>query len=1235
MDEPLNEKHQNRPKEFFKHLGPLAAAAEAAEDWKEVLRVLSPLATDLQADWPFAGLMQRLRALEKLGLMDELEKGFNDLRASHPDRPYPWRRSAQLAQARGDFHSAANLWQQFLAAFPDEHTETALISLSAALRRLGQAKEAEASLIRLCRDHPGSWQGWAGLARLASSQGRPRQAARFWKEAAGRCVGIAPIAVQVGMIQANFALSDWRAAEFGIAALRESHSDNNRWKVLAIELCLMRGDVAGAVETVSGFAALPGFAQDIPLDLLARISFEACMSHDQAEAWLQGQADIRQARIARLPKSWLRVDQFHPTESVAAHEVQMSKDWPLDMKVALRSFLANRTYPNYLRLLTIGCSFLPRRHIEALLAMGRARYPAGEGVRQLETILNRDCPATQHDDPYGDFRPTEIKAVPRPEVSIEAELKGLPWRRLVCVVMVRDEDEMLPIFMRHHLALGVESFIIIDNASVRLPAEVLAPVLQDWPEIQITHIRTETLFFEAGSGMTWVNQIIDQGIADWVLFVDSDELLVYAGSDQLKLPALLDHLDSRGEEVVTGWMIDLYDEAYRQSGITSDDFAAHTLFAAVLDSTSQLRFPGNGVYNRKRPAGMISPTPNKCPLIKASAGVHYTGNHWTTVGRVAKTNVILKHMKIYRDRRFVGLTAAELCEQSRLRDRGITQIARHVNVSAFEATHEFAHPFQMEFSEARLMRLGYLQADLAWLARIGSPLPRDSKAPALPLRESLCRGNRFGAFNFPFADASMAEVLQHMVRYAKTGQREVLRRLLTAQTARLADHPEVARALLMATAALLGRKAAAVRLLRGTLSALRRAGSSSKGAAYELGRRAASVPALCEISAVLTDFPDLTQPLLAAIPTESGSQATDHRLATCRATHLLLAGQSRRALAVLSGFDPSLTPQGFLAFADACQRLRDWDQHRAVSERALVSTAIPVSTQLLTTIAHNPDVDWRTRAYDRLLARTSAELAEGRAVVVAVHCALLHLRGRSAEMEGVLAQHGARLDPRAFDYFSRLIAIWRGLAPATKLGRRFWGIGLSRTGTSSLTDFGHRLGLVTAHWVNPHLGTLIDAQDTAVFDLVCDTPVVYCARTTAVPEDVGLIVTTRSFPDWEKSFLRHFSQELDGAADAFSALKGLQGGETRVKFGLVYNKLIHELYTRFDTLREAYDYQNDWIAGLRAAGRPVLDLTLELSDAEKSVRLKDFMGLSGPVPHYSHLNRANTVDFPSEMMALG
>lgn len=1227
MDETLNEKHQKRSKEYFKHLGPLAAAAEAVEDWEEVLRVLSPLASDPQAGWPFAGLMQRLRALEKLGLMDALEMGFNDLRASHPQRPYAWRRSAHFAQAREDFQSAADLWHQFLAAFPDEPAETALVGLSVCLRRLGQAKEADACLIRLCRDYPGSWQGWAGLARLAFSQGRPRQAARFWKEAAARCEGTAPLAVQVGMIQANFALSDWRAAEIGIAALRESHSDNNRWKVLAIELCLMRGDLAGAVETVRGFAAMPDLAQDIPLDLLARISFEACLSHDQAEAWVQGQVDIRQARMARLPGSWQGVDHFRDTDAIAAHDAGMSKDWSQDMKLALRKYLANRTYPNYLRLLTIGCRFLPKQQIEALLSVGRARYPGADGVKKLEHTLNRDCPALPQGDPYGDFGPISIKAVPRPEVSIQADLQGLKWRRLVCVVMVRDEDEMLPIFMRHHLALGVESFIILDNASIRPPAEVLAPILQDWPEAQVTHIRTETSFIEAGSGMAWVNQIIDQGIADWVLFVDCDELLVYAGSDHLKLPALLDHLDSRGEEVVTGWMIDLYDEAYRQSGVTSDDFAAHKLFAAVLDSAGELRFPGNGVYNRKRPAGIISPTPNKCPLIKVSAGVHYMGNHWTTPGRVAKTNVILKHMKVYRDRRLVGLTANELCQHSRLRDRSIPQIARHVNVSAFEATEEFAHPFQMEFSEARLMRLGYLQADQAWRTKIGSSLPRDRKGPALALRGSVCRGNRFGAFNFPFADAAMTEVLQHMVSYAKSGQRAALRGLLSAQTARLAEHPEVARALLMAAAALLGRKAAAVRLLRGTLAALRRAESSFIDPAHDVGRRAASVPALCAIADVLVDFRDLSQPLLNAIATESGSKATDHRLATCRATHLLLAGQSRRALALLSGFDPSRTPQGFFTFADACQRLRDWDQHRAAAERAFVSPAIPVHSRLLTTIAHNPDADWRTRAYEMLLARTFAEVAEGRAAVLAVHCALLHLRGRSAEMAEVLAQHGARLDPRAFEYFSRLVAVWRGLAPPAKLGRRFWGLGLSRTGTSSLADFGHRLGLVTAHWVNPYLGTLIDAQDTAVFDLVCDTPAAYCARILDKPDDVGLIVTTRSFPDWEISFLRHFALEFDGAADVFTALKHQFEDEIRVKFGPNYKRIIQELYTRFETLREAYDYQKDWIASLRASGRPILDLPLELPDTEKVVRLRDFMGLSGPLPVYPHVNRAHTVDF--------
>lgn len=126
-------------------------------------------------------------------------------------------------------------------------------------------------------------------------------------------------------------------------------------------------------------------------------------------------------------------------------------------------------------------------------------------------------------------------------------------RAILGFATVRNESHRLPHFLHHYRQLGVDHFLIVDNASADGSADFLAG------QADVSLWRTAASYRASRFGMDWLNGLLlRHGAGHWCLTVDADELLVYPDCDRRRLPALTAWLDGRGHRALAALMLDLY-----------------------------------------------------------------------------------------------------------------------------------------------------------------------------------------------------------------------------------------------------------------------------------------------------------------------------------------------------------------------------------------------------------------------------------------------------------------------------------------------------------------------------------------------------------------------------------------------------------------------------------------------------------------------------------------------------
>lgn len=132
-------------------------------------------------------------------------------------------------------------------------------------------------------------------------------------------------------------------------------------------------------------------------------------------------------------------------------------------------------------------------------------------------------------------------------------MPGLRAQPILLFSTMRNERVRLPYFLDYYRKLGVDHFLIVDNASTDGTREYLA----DQPDVSLW--TTSAGYKQSRFGMDWLMHLLRRhGAGNWCLTVDVDEFLVYPFCETRPLRALTDWLDSAGARAFSAMILDMY-----------------------------------------------------------------------------------------------------------------------------------------------------------------------------------------------------------------------------------------------------------------------------------------------------------------------------------------------------------------------------------------------------------------------------------------------------------------------------------------------------------------------------------------------------------------------------------------------------------------------------------------------------------------------------------------------------
>lgn len=137
--------------------------------------------------------------------------------------------------------------------------------------------------------------------------------------------------------------------------------------------------------------------------------------------------------------------------------------------------------------------------------------------------------------------------------QLDTALRALQEDQPALICPVRNEMALLPDFLAHHRALGVTQFIFIDNNS----NDGTTPYLIAQSDCLV--FWTDESYRASHYARDWINALITLiPIRGWLLYLDVDEHLVFAGMEQTPLIGLCNRLEAEGADTAFAAMIDMY-----------------------------------------------------------------------------------------------------------------------------------------------------------------------------------------------------------------------------------------------------------------------------------------------------------------------------------------------------------------------------------------------------------------------------------------------------------------------------------------------------------------------------------------------------------------------------------------------------------------------------------------------------------------------------------------------------
>ncbi len=210
---------------------------------------------------------------------------------------------------------------------------------------------------------------------------------------------------------------------------------------------------------------------------------------------------------------------------------------------------------------------------------------------------------------------------------VQDRLGRLRPTSIILVTCLRNERPRLPYFVDYYRHLGVDHFLVVDNAS--------SDGLMDWATTQqdVSVWHTVASYKGSAFGMLWCNDLLRRyGTGRWCLCVDPDEFLVYPYVETRSLRALTGFLDEEQRPCLHTVTLDAYSDrplADTVLGEGADPFALCPYFDR--DGYIQCESWGRSTWIRGGPRLRVhfrdrpgeAPALNKIPLVKWQRHFHY------------------------------------------------------------------------------------------------------------------------------------------------------------------------------------------------------------------------------------------------------------------------------------------------------------------------------------------------------------------------------------------------------------------------------------------------------------------------------------------------------------------------------------------------------------------------------------------------------------------------------------
>ena len=187
--------------------------------------------------------------------------------------------------------------------------------------------------------------------------------------------------------------------------------------------------------------------------------------------------------------------------------------------------------------------------------------------------------------------------------------------------------------------------------------------------------------------------------------------------------------------------------------------------------------------------------------------------------------------------------------------------------------------------------------------------------------------------------------------------------------------------------------------------------------------------------------------------------------------------------------------------------------------------------------------------------------------------------------------------------------------------KKIFGIGLSKTGTTSLSHALEIMGFSAAHYTNPISHELLQVLDAKFFEALTDTPIAFCFESLyEMYPEAYFIYTIRPLDDWEASLQRHW-HGVFGTSE-FTHIRSVIKNADLCRHGKLYTEIHRKLYARYSSAREAYLSHDQQVKEFFANQPGSNFLELDIFSGDGFEALSSFLNVTPPASPFPWSNKS-------------